>query len=152
MHTYNENTLKEYWANAPFVGNGSTPIPPPLDRILIQTLPVTQRNQELREVRTLDMPAVHCTENSKHIFPEMKLSGLVPNFYIHVSGSNLYIPNISLILNLYFPLLRERDSGSTNRRAGNCRVAVVGISSSAFSPPHLLLKPRAHITICNLEN
>jgi hypothetical protein len=27
---------------------------------------------------------MHCTENSKKMFPEMKLRGLVPNFYIHV--------------------------------------------------------------------
>ena len=38
----------------------------------------------------------HYTENSKQIFPEMKLSGLVPNSYIHVSSSNLYIPMMSL--------------------------------------------------------
>jgi hypothetical protein len=29
----------------------------------------------------------HCTENSKQIFPEIKLRGLVPNFHIHVSVS-----------------------------------------------------------------
>ncbi len=34
------------------------------------------------------------TENSKQIFPEMKLVGLVPNFCIHVSVSDLYIPTI----------------------------------------------------------
>jgi hypothetical protein len=34
----------------------------------------------------------HCIENSKQIFPEMKLCGLVPNSYIHVSVSDLYIP------------------------------------------------------------
>ncbi len=34
------------------------------------------------------------TENSKQIFPEMKLRGLVPNFYIHVSVHDLYIPMI----------------------------------------------------------
>jgi hypothetical protein len=28
--------------------------------------------------------SMHCTENSKQIFPEMKLRGFVPNFYIHV--------------------------------------------------------------------
>jgi hypothetical protein len=41
-----------------------------------------------------------CTENSKHIFPEMKFRGLVPNSYIHVSVSDLYIPTIgpSLLL------------------------------------------------------
>ncbi len=36
----------------------------------------------------------HCTENSKQIFPEMKLRGPVPNFHIHVSVSDLYIPTI----------------------------------------------------------
>jgi hypothetical protein len=34
---------------------------------------------------------MHCTENSKQIFPEMKLRGLVPNICIHVSVSDLYI-------------------------------------------------------------
>jgi hypothetical protein len=33
--------------------------------------------------------AMHCTENLKHIFPEMKLQGLGTNVYIHVSGSDL---------------------------------------------------------------
>ncbi len=37
---------------------------------------------------------VQCTENSKQIFPEMKLRGLVPNFLTHVSVSDLYIPTI----------------------------------------------------------
>jgi hypothetical protein len=41
----------------------------------------------------------------------MKLHGLVPNFYIHVSGSNLFISMIGLIWNLYFPLLCERTLG-----------------------------------------
>ncbi len=31
----------------------------------------------------------HCTENHIYVFPEMKLRGLVPNSYIHVSVSNL---------------------------------------------------------------
>jgi hypothetical protein len=38
----------------------------------------------------------HCTENAKQIFPEIKLRGLVPNSYIHVSVSDLYIPKIGL--------------------------------------------------------
>jgi hypothetical protein len=38
----------------------------------------------------------HCTKKSKQIFPEMKLCGLVPNFHIHVSLSDLYIPTIDL--------------------------------------------------------
>ncbi len=32
---------------------------------------------------------MNCTKNSKQIFPEMKLRGLAPNFYIHTSGSDL---------------------------------------------------------------
>ncbi len=35
---------------------------------------------------------LHCTENPIYVFPEMKLCGHVPNSYIHVSVSDLYIP------------------------------------------------------------
>ncbi len=38
----------------------------------------------------------HNTENSKQIFPEKELRSLSPNFHIHVSVSDLYIPRISL--------------------------------------------------------
>jgi hypothetical protein len=37
---------------------------------------------------------MHCTENSKQIFPETKLRGFLPNFKIDDSVSDLYIPNI----------------------------------------------------------
>ncbi len=36
------------------------------------------------------------TENSKQIFLEKELSGHSPNFHIHVSVSDLYIPTIDL--------------------------------------------------------
>ncbi len=39
---------------------------------------------------------VQCTENSIYIFPEMTLRGLVPDSYIPVSVSNLYISMIRL--------------------------------------------------------
>ncbi len=38
----------------------------------------------------------HNTENSKPIFPEKELLGLSPNFYVHLSVSDLYIPTIDL--------------------------------------------------------
>ncbi len=38
----------------------------------------------------------HNTENSNQIFPEKELCSLSPNFYIHVSVNNLYIPTIGL--------------------------------------------------------
>ncbi len=36
----------------------------------------------------------HCREDPIYVFPEMKLLGLVPDSYIHVSVSDLYIPTI----------------------------------------------------------
>ncbi len=44
---------------------------------------------------------VHITENLNQIFPEMKLGGLAPNFYIHVPVSDLYIPMIGSPILLY---------------------------------------------------
>jgi hypothetical protein len=41
-----------------------------------------------RERRTLQR---HYTESMKKIFPERKLRGLNPNFYIHISVTALYI-------------------------------------------------------------
>ncbi len=38
--------------------------------------------------------SLHCEEGPIYVFPEMKLRGFVPNFRIHVSVSNLYIPTI----------------------------------------------------------
>jgi hypothetical protein len=36
------------------------------------------------------------TENLKQIFPEKELRGHSPNFHIHISVSDLYIPTIDL--------------------------------------------------------
>jgi hypothetical protein len=36
----------------------------------------------------------HCKEDPNYEFPEIKLRGLSPNFYIHISVSDLYIPTI----------------------------------------------------------
>ncbi len=43
-------------------------------------------------------PCLYCTENFKHIFPDMKLQGLVPNSYIHVSGRSYLEFPISCIV------------------------------------------------------
>jgi hypothetical protein len=80
----------------------------------------------------------------------MKLRGLVPNFYIHISGSDLYIPTMGLIWNLFFPALRERTLGSTagaEKRAGNCYQALVSSNSPQFPalPPAPAVEPRVHI-------
>jgi hypothetical protein len=38
---------------------------------------------------------VQCNENPIYVSPEMKLRGLAPNSYIHVSVSDLYIPYLA---------------------------------------------------------
>jgi hypothetical protein len=43
-----------------------------------------------------DQQNTHCTKNPIYVFPEMKLRGLIPNSYIHVTVSDLYIPRIGL--------------------------------------------------------
>jgi hypothetical protein len=45
------------------------------------------------------------TENSKQIFPEKELRGHSPNFHIHVSLSDLYIPRTDL------PILQQEICG-----------------------------------------
>ncbi len=40
--------------------------------------------------------SVHCNENPA--FPEKELRGLSPNFHIHVSVSDLYIPRIGPLI------------------------------------------------------
>jgi hypothetical protein len=37
---------------------------------------------------------MHCKEISIYVFPEKELRGLSPNFHIHVSVSDLYIPAV----------------------------------------------------------
>jgi hypothetical protein len=52
------------------------------------------------------------------IFPEMKLQGLVPNSYIHVSVTDLYIPTIGLLIllqqNRWTAIIRERSNMKRN--------------------------------------
>ncbi len=50
----------------------------------------------VRYPRSLVYDTPHCTENTKHIFPEMKMCSLVPNIYIPVSVSDWYILTIGL--------------------------------------------------------
>jgi hypothetical protein len=43
----------------------------------------------------------HCKENLNYVVPEKKLLGLNPNFHIHVSVSDLYIPTIGPPIYIY---------------------------------------------------
>jgi hypothetical protein len=51
--------------------------------------------RETEEERRCDLKR-HNTEISKQIFPEKEYRGLSPNFHIHVSVSDLYIPTMGL--------------------------------------------------------
>ena len=55
-------------------------------------------------------PANHCTENPIYVLLEMKLRGLIPNSYIHVSVSDLYIPMIDLPI--WLQQNRQTDPGN----------------------------------------
>jgi hypothetical protein len=59
-----------------------------------------------------DTLQMHCPENSKQMFPEMKLRALVPNFYIHLPISDLYT--------IIFPrLVRKRNKAYRRADGGN---------------------------------
>jgi hypothetical protein len=47
--------------------------------------------------KVTDKKCMHCNKNPIHVFPKKELRGLSPNFQIHVSVSDLYIPRTSLI-------------------------------------------------------
>ncbi len=53
---------------------------------------------------------LHCTKTPIDVFPEMKLRGLVPNSYIHVTMSDLYIPRIGL--HIWLQHNRQTDPGN----------------------------------------
>jgi hypothetical protein len=62
------------------------------------------------ECCSIVVDSAHCTENPIYVFPEMKLFGLVPNSYILVSVSDLYIPRINLPI--WLQQNRRTDSGN----------------------------------------
>jgi hypothetical protein len=68
---YENETVRVGPSNIPFAGEG------------------------LFAIRHLGMdPRIHCNENPVYVFLSWELRGLSPNFYIHVSRSDLYIPRI----------------------------------------------------------
>jgi hypothetical protein len=64
------------------------------DKSLVATITVQD------EFDQLYADNLHCKDKnqkfSKQIFPEKEYRGLIPNFHIHVSVSDLYIPTFGL--------------------------------------------------------
>ncbi len=54
----------------------------------------TRPTEDRRQVKTVPCTILHCNGNSVYIFLFWELCGLSPNFHIHVSVSDLYIPRI----------------------------------------------------------
>ncbi len=63
---------------------------------ILYSVPIALRHLSIWSVRGILLTKVHCKEDPIYVFPEMKLCGLVPSFYIHVSVSDLYISTIGL--------------------------------------------------------
>jgi hypothetical protein len=59
-----------------------------------------QLSRNLKFSSVLAVWKLHCNENTISVFPEKELRGLSPNFYIHVSVSDIHIPRIGPS---YFP-------------------------------------------------
>jgi hypothetical protein len=53
----------------------------------------------------------HCIENPIYVFPEKEMRGLSPNFRIHVSVSDLYIPRIGP--HIFLQQNRQTNLGNT---------------------------------------
>jgi hypothetical protein len=61
----------------------------------------------------------HNTENSKQIFPERELRGLIPNFHIHVSLRYFYIPSIGRPILLQENMWSDSGNRSQTHECGN---------------------------------
>ncbi len=57
------------------------------------------------------LSAAHCKPDPIYEFPEMKQRGLIPNFHIHVTVSDLYIPTMAQ------PILLQQNSWTNRYRA-----------------------------------
>jgi hypothetical protein len=81
----------------------------------------------------IDVKAVflHCKESPIYIFPEKNLHGLSPNFHIHVSVSDLFIPAAEQADRSYKYINRSYKHECRNWERGRA-VSFLGIFVSNF--------------------
>ncbi len=80
------------------------------------------------------IPVLHCKENPIYVLPEKKLRGLSPNFHIHVSVSDLYIPTLQLKSNLCIPFWEMRDLSPNFHHSYVCERFIYSQDQSTFFP------------------
>ncbi len=76
----------------------------------LHRLAVSGRDQNYHWYGTMYASAMQCNEYPIYVFPEEELHGLSPNFHIHVSVSNLYIPRIGP--HIFLQQNRQTDHGN----------------------------------------
>ncbi len=65
----------------------------------------------------------------------MKLNGLYPNFYIHVSGSDLYIPTSILSgISIFLYCVRELSAQPQEQREGQGTAAIQWLAAVPCPP------------------
>jgi hypothetical protein len=87
----------------------------------------------LLRIWALGTVTLQCIENPIYVYPEMKLCALVPNYYIHVYVSDLYIPKIGLLI--WLQQDRQIDPANTEHynsvlEIRGCVVSFLGIHKS----------------------
>jgi hypothetical protein len=82
----------------------------------------------------------------KLYIPRIETTRRVPDFYIHVSGSNLYISTIGLIWNLYFLYcVRELSAQPQEQREGQGTAAKQWLVAVPCLPSAPVVELRVHI-------
>jgi hypothetical protein len=73
---------------------------------------------------------VHCNENSIYVFPFWELRSLSPNFHLHVSVSDLYIPRIGP--HTVFPTAQQADRSWEYLNRHQTHECVIGTVAAQF--------------------
>ncbi len=84
-------------------------------------MPYTNRSATQEKYKDYTLQRIH-TENWKQIFPEKEFRGHSPNFHIHVSVNDLYIPTIGLpvlMKEICGPILKIYKSLTQTHECGN---------------------------------
>ncbi len=79
---------------------------------------------QVQRCTTPALRSIFCTENRIYVIPEKELRGLSPNFYKHVSVSDLYIPRIGP--HIWLQQNRQTDPGNIYKSLTDILVSELG--------------------------